>query len=148
MATLTPQVFQTLLAVGWIDGDLAREEAHAILELATDAGLSDDALEELGRLASSRVQFTDLDVAGLSRDQRLFVYATSSWVARADRVVTDDEQAALHAVATVLGLTATGRRWVDELVDAWHGSEQRPGRFDLSTLRTRLDEALASRAEA
>ena len=110
---LSPAVFQSLLAIGWIDGELVAAERDAILDAARQAGLSDEAVSELEAMAQTPVTFADMDFDALTAAERLFVYAVASWVAQADAQVTGDERAALHAIGTLLALTSTGRRAMD-----------------------------------
>ena len=142
MADLTFEVFQTLMAIGWIDGRLDPEEGDAILKAALDAGLWDEQIEQLDLMQESPVDFTDLDTTALSTEQRLYVYAVASWVARADNEVTAAEDAALHAVATVIGVTGKGRRAMDLMVEDLRGTEAAPARLDLVGMRAHIVSAL------
>ena len=85
MTPLSPEVFQSLLAIGWIDGDLHPSEAAAVLAAAV-------------------------------------------------------EQAGLHAVATLMGISATGRQTMDEVVDGLR--KEGHARLDLVGLRARIDAAI------
>src|SRR5687768_4445331 len=117
MTPLNFDVFQSLLAIGWIDGTLRTDEANAILAAAEDAGLPRAEFARVRAMTASRVDFGDLKMDGMTREQRLYVYGVASWVARVDDTVTRDEQAGLHAVATLLGVSGRGRRTLDELVE-------------------------------
>ncbi len=142
MPTLSAEVFQTLLAIGWVDGSLDPDEASAILMAARDAGLDDAAMARLLEQSQERVDFADMDLSGLDREQRLYVYAVASWVARADNEVTRDESAALHAVATILGVTGKGRRTMDDVVEQLRGQADAPERLDLVGLRAHIEAAV------
>ena len=142
MPALNTEVFQTLLAIGWVDGHLDPDEASAILAAARDAGLGDAALARLTEMSATPVDFADLDISGLDREQRLYVYAVASWVARADNEVTNDESAALHAVATLLGVTGKGRRTMDDVVEQLLGTAGAPERLDLVGLRAHIEAAV------
>jgi tellurite resistance protein len=132
------ELFQTLLAIGWIDGALVDAERDAILEAARNVGLSQGDVDALRRQAASPVTFVDMDFDHLDRAQRLLIYGVASWVAQADDQVTGDERAALHAIATLLGLTGRGRTVMDETVDALRRDPNAPGRLDLAALRDRI----------
>lgn len=142
MTTLTRDVFQSLLAVGWIDGDLAPAEADAILTAASDAGLPAADLAALREMSARKVDFSDLDMESMTREQRLYVYAVATWVAQTDETVTRDERAALHAIATLLGISGKGRRKMDELVEALRHRPDAPKRLDLGSLRAHIDQAI------
>jgi len=135
---LSRELFQTLLAIGWIDGELAPEEREAILAAAKQAGLPKPQVDALAAMAVEPVAFTDMDFRDMDLEQRLFVYAVASWVAQADEKVTGDERAALHAIATLLGLTGRGRTMMDKTVDELRTSPDAPDRLDLAGLRDRV----------
>ena len=141
MTPLSFDVFQSLLAIGWIDGNLHPDEASAILAAAADAGVPAADVERLRAMSATKVEFGDLQMAGLSREQRLYVYGVASWVARADATVTKDEQAGLHAVATLLGVSGKGRRKMDDVVDELR-AEGATERLDLVGLRRKIDDAV------
>lgn len=140
MTPLTFEVFQSLLAIGWLDGHLDPAEADAVLVAAADAGLSAADVARLREMAGARVDFADPVTEGLTREQRLYVYAVASWVARADERVTTVEQAGLHAVATLLGVSGRGRKTMDEVVERLRADGH--GQLDLVGLRARIDEAI------
>jgi uncharacterized tellurite resistance protein B-like protein len=138
--SLTPEVFQSLLALGWIDGALDPAEAEAVLRAAEDAGLAPAELDRLRAMSAKPVDFAELPTRDLSIEQRLYVYAVASWVARADDTVTTAEQAGLHAVATLLGVSGQGRRTLDALIDELRAAGH--DRLDLVGLRARIDQAI------
>ena len=142
MPALSAEVFQTLLAIGWIDGSLDPDEAGAILMAAREAGLDEAAMASLVERSRAPVDFADMDLSRLDRDQRLYVYAVASWVARVDNEVTREESAGLHAVATVLGITGKGRRTMDDVVEQLRGSAHAPARLDLVGLRAHIEAAV------
>jgi uncharacterized membrane protein YebE (DUF533 family) len=139
---LSLELFQSLLAIGWIDGELAESERDAILAAARQSGLAAADLAKLEAMAGSPVTFSDMDFTPLSAEQRLFVYAVASWVAKVDDIVTGDERAALHAIGTLLGITGTGRRRMDETVDQLRRAADKPQRLDLEGLRARVDDTI------
>src|SRR5262245_46306005 len=108
MTPLSPEVFQSLLAIAWLDDELLPAEAEAVVLAAVDAGLSVREIERLREMSQKKVEFVDIDAEGLTREQRLYVYAVASFIARADDEVTHMEQAGLHAVATLLGVSGRG----------------------------------------
>jgi hypothetical protein len=145
MTPLSFDVFQSLLALGWIDGNLHPDEGRAVLAAAVDAGLPPADLARLEAASAAKVEFGDLQIDGLTREQRLYVYGVASWVARVDAGVTRDEQAGLHAVATMLGVSGRGRRLLDEVVDALR-AEGATDRLDLVGLRRRIDDSVRAAA--
>ncbi len=131
-----------LCAVAWIDGELRPSEAHLILEAARSEGYDADTLAKLQGGIEEPVDFGEVDQAALTADARLYVYAMSSWIARTDGRVSADEQAALHAVATLIGVTGRGREAMDDLVSGLDTSAS----FSQATLRKAIAERIAQLA--
>ena len=121
---LTPDVFRMLLAVGWSDGRLHDDEVDAVLRAARAEGFEQATLDELHALSRGVVTFGDVDTSELAPSERLYVYGVASWVARCDEVLSPEEWAALHAIATV-------------------AESDRPVRLDLEGLKTRIGAKLA-----
>jgi hypothetical protein len=85
---LGKDIFVALAAVAWADGKLDPDEADGIVRAAVDEGLS---LEEIGEIEAATKEKVDLgviDKSGLSKEDRLFVYAVACWIARMDGQVT------------------------------------------------------------
>lgn len=143
---LHADVFRALLAIGWIDGQLQQDEGDAIVRAAREEGLDDAVVAELQAAARTPLDFGDIDVSALSSADRLYIYAVSSWIAQVDGRVTDDEQSALHAVATILGVTGRGRQAMDETVTELASRAQTLGRLDLRGLRDAIGTRLQQRA--
>lgn len=141
--TLTPDAFRMLLAVGWMDGRLDEAEADAILRAARAEGFEEATLDELAALSRAPVSFGQAVDGDLPQEERLYVYGVASWVARCDAVLTPDEDAALHAVATLVGLTAAGRDQVDVIVEQLAAESERPLRLDLTGLKSRIAEKIS-----
>lgn len=138
MEQLHPEVFRMLFAVGWIDGELRPSEAHLILEAAKAENYDDETMAMLQGCANAPVDFGELDQGALTSRARLYVYAVSSWIARADGRVSKDEVAALHAIATVVGVTGRGRQAMDEVVT----SLDTTGDFDQKALREAISKVI------
>ena len=139
MSELNPEVFRFLFALGWIDGELRESEAHVILEAARAEGFDEATLTTLEQCAHRPVDFTEIDQTALDVDSRLYVYAISSWIAHTDGRVSAEEQAALHAVATLVGVTGMGRSEMDGVVQDFLGRA-----FDALLLR----DAIRKRARS
>ena len=89
MPRLGRDVFITLAAIGWADGNLDPEEARTILGAAHAEGLDPDAMrwvEQATRQPVSLDQF--LEVSAMGKDDRLFVYAMACFLTGA--FVLDD----------------------------------------------------------
>ena len=100
-----------------------------------------------------------IDRAGLSKEDRLFVYAVACWIARLDGRITPEESDALAKLGERLGIPERPRvaaeavaREVAELPEG-----DRPARYDLVALRrpsrhgafeARLRQVRASRSRA
>ncbi len=141
---LRKDIFVALAAVAWADGQLEPDEADGIVRAAAEEGLS---LEEIADIEASTKDPVDLgvvDKAGLSKDDRLFVFAVACWIARMDGKVTDEENEALAKLGERLGVPDRGRVHAEAIVGevAQLPEGDRPARFDLAALRRILSERL------
>src|SRR5690606_1423052 len=132
-------------AVGWIDGELGRDEADAILRAAREEGLPEEVIEGLQAAARSPIPFDDIEVAKLTTEDRLYIYAMTSWIAQVDGVEEEREQPARPAGATLLGVTGKGRKLRDETGAGLAAREDAPDRLDLRGLRDAIGSGLAAR---
>jgi uncharacterized membrane protein YebE (DUF533 family) len=149
MSDLNPRlgrdVFLALAAIGWADGNLDPDEADAIVRTAIDEGLPLDAIEEIEAATSKPIDMVaTLDRSAMSKEDRLFVYAVASWVARLDGKTTDGERAALDRLGELLKLPEKPRAHADaialEIASLPDGD--RPLRYDLARLRSVIAERL------
>lgn len=141
---LGKDIFVALAAVAWADGTLDPDEADAIVRAAVDEGLS---LEEIGEIESSTKTKVDLGVverAGLSKEDRLFVYAMACWIARMDGKVTVEEAQTLAALGEKLGVPERPRGHAEQVARmvAEMPEGDRPARYDLAAVRRILGERL------
>src|ERR1700761_3921682 len=98
---LAKDIFVALAAIAWADGKL---DADDLGRAAPDEGLP---LEEIASIEEATRQPVDLgiiDRAGMSKDDRLFVYAVACWIARMDGQVTQSESDALGKLGERLGI--------------------------------------------
>jgi tellurite resistance protein len=144
MPQVSFELFQTLLAIGWLDGELVEAERDAVLEAAVEAGLSESELQKLRTLAQSPVTFADMRFEHLEGAQRLLIYAVASWVAQADETISGEERAALHAMATLLTVTGAGRKAMDDLVAEVRARPDAPARLDIATLTERIAQRMGA----
>jgi uncharacterized membrane protein YebE (DUF533 family) len=143
-------VYIALAAVGWADGSLDENEAQAIVQTALREGLDFDEVEEIEAAVRSPVDVAEVDRRGLSKEDRLFVYAVASWIARLDKVVTDEEAAALARLGEALKIPARPRAHADDIaraIAALPGGD-RPHRFDLRALRREIGARLEASRRA
>jgi uncharacterized membrane protein YebE (DUF533 family) len=148
--TLGTDVFVALAAIGWADGQLDSEEADAIVRAAVDEGLS---LEEIAAIEESTKLPVDIGVVdrrGMSKDDRLFVYAVACWIARLDGKVTDAESDALAKLGERLGVPERPRVHAEAIARevAERPEGDRPARYDLAGLRRILGERLRQAQDA
>lgn len=141
---LRRDVFVALAAVAWADGTLDPDEADAIVRAAADEGLPLEEIAEIEQATKSKVDLGVVDRAGLSKEDRLFVYAVACWIARMDGAVTSAESDALAQLGERLGIPERPRgaaeavaRQVAEMPEG-----DRPARYDLAALRRILGERL------
>ena len=143
-------VFIALAAVAWADGRLDADEADAIVRAAVDEGLS---LEEIAAIEESTKQPIDLaviDRKGMSKEDRLFVYAVACWIARLDGRVTPAESEALAKLGERLGVPERPRVHAEAIARevAERPEGDRPARYDLAGLRRTLSERLRQAQDA
>jgi uncharacterized membrane protein YebE (DUF533 family) len=138
-------VFLALAAIGWADGDLDAEEADAIVRTAIEEGLELDEIGEIEKATTAPIALESIDRAGLSKADRLFVYAVASWMTRLDGVVDEREIEALAKLGDLLEIPARPRDHADaiarEIAELPEGD--RPSRYDLPRLRRTIQVRLA-----
>jgi uncharacterized membrane protein YebE (DUF533 family) len=142
-------VYIALAAVGWADGKLDQEEADAIVRTALEEGLQIEEIAEIEAATKEPVDIGEIDRRGMSKEDRLFVYAVASWVTRLDGEVTDSETAALAKLGQALKVPERPREHADRIAQqvAAMPEGDRPARYDLIALRRIIGERLeAARA--
>ena len=137
-------VFLALAAVGWADGQLTADAADAIVRTAVDEGLSLEEIAEIEKATKEKVELGEIDRRGLSKEDRLFVYAVASWMTRLHGPVSDKEKDALAQLGTALSIPERPREHADAIVQEVAGMSEndRPFRYDLKALRTVITERL------
>jgi uncharacterized membrane protein YebE (DUF533 family) len=137
-------IFVALAAIAWADGELHPDEADAIVRAAAEDGVPLEEIAAIEEATKNGVDLGVIDRTGLSKDDKLFVYAIACWIARLDGRVTDEEADALAGLGERLGVPERARvhaeaiaRQVAELPDG-----DRPARYDLTALRRMLSERL------
>jgi uncharacterized membrane protein YebE (DUF533 family) len=141
---LGKDIFVALAAVAWADGKLDPDEADGIVRAAVDEGLS---LEEIGEIEAATKEKVDLgviDKSGLSKEDRLFVYAVACWIARMDGQVTQAESEALAQLGERLGVPERPRNSAEAIARkvAEMPEGDRPARYDLAAVRRIIGEKL------
>jgi uncharacterized membrane protein YebE (DUF533 family) len=133
-------VFVALAAVAWADGTLDPDEADAIVRAAVDEGLELEEIAAIEEATRKPVELGTIDKSGLSKEDRLFVYAIACWIARLDGKVTDEESGALAGLAERLDVPerprANAEKRAAEVAALPEGD--RPARYDLAKLRALL----------
>jgi uncharacterized membrane protein YebE (DUF533 family) len=142
-------IFVALAAIAWADGQLDPDEADAIVRAAVDEGLELEEIAAIEQATQNRVDLGVIDRTGLSKEDRLFVYAMACWIARLDGRVTEQENDALASLGERLGIPERSRVPVEavtrEIAERPEGD--RPARYDLAALRGILGDKLRA-AEA
>jgi uncharacterized membrane protein YebE (DUF533 family) len=141
-------IFVALAAVAWVDGHLDADEADAIVRAAADDGVPLEEIAAIEEATKAPVDLGVIDRTGMSKEDRLFVYAVACWIARIDGRVTAQEGDLLAKLGERLGIPERPRvraeaiaREVAELPDG-----DRPARYDLMALRRILGERLVDAA--
>ncbi len=142
---LRKDIFVALAAVGWADGELAADEADGIVRAAAEEGLSLEEIADIEASTKERIDLGVVDRVGLSKEDRLFVFAVACWIARMDGQVTDDENDTLAKLGERLGVPDRARVHAEAIVGevAELPEGDRPARFDLAALRRILSERLS-----
>lgn len=138
-------VYIALAAVGWADGNLDPEEADAIVRTAMEEGLGLAEVEEIEKATKFPVEMGEIDRRGMSKEDKLFVYAVASWMTWLDGDVSEAEVAALKKLGDALKIPDKPREHADAIMrEVAHQSEDiRPLRYDLPALRRIINERLA-----
>jgi uncharacterized membrane protein YebE (DUF533 family) len=141
---LRRDVFVALAAVAWADGKLDPDEADAIVRAAVDEGLSLEEIAQIEDATKTKVDLGALDRTGLTKEDRLFVYAVACWIARLDGLVTADESRVLGGLGERLGIPERPRAHAEAVAQevAQMPEGDRPARYDLVALRRVLGEHL------
>jgi uncharacterized tellurite resistance protein B-like protein len=143
-------VYVALAAIAWADGTLDPDEADAIVRAAADEGLPLDDIAAIDEATKNRVDMEAVDRAGMSKEDRLYVYAVASWIARMDGQVTAEENDAMAKLGENLSIPERARVQAEaiarEVAEMPEGD--RPARYDLIALRRILGERLRRAQEA
>ena len=139
-------VFLALAAVGWADGKLDADEADAIVRTAAEEGLPIEQIAEIEAATKKPIDMGIIDRTGLTKEDRLFVYAVASWMTRLDGKMTSAELGALEKLGEALGVTEAARSQADGIAQAvaFMPVGDRPDRYDLVRLRHILSARLAA----
>jgi uncharacterized membrane protein YebE (DUF533 family) len=141
---LRKDIFVALAAVAWADGQLDSDEADAIVRAAAEEGLSLEEIAEIEASTKERIDLGVVDKAGLSKEDRLFVYAVACWIARMDGEIKAEESEVLAKLGERLGVPERPRMHAEaiarEVAEMPEGD--RPARYDLIALRRILTERL------
>jgi len=146
-------VFLALAAIGWADGHLDPEEADAIVKTALEEGLEIEEIEQIEQATKEPVELGSIDISGMSKADRLFVYAVASWMTRLDGKTTEDEVAALDQLGATLKIPEKPRAHADAIAREIAALEanDKTLEYDLTKLRKtigdRLEEARRMRLE-
>ena len=143
-------IFIGLAAIAWADGTLDADEADAIVRAAVEAGLELDEIAEIEKATATKVDVGVIDRAGMSKEERLFVYAIARWIAEIDGRVTDEETVALAELGEKLGIPERPRAHAETLAReiAKLPDGDRPSRYDIPKLRSLIGERLKAAQDA
>lgn len=139
--SLGRDVYLALAAVAWADGFLDDEDSEAILKVATEDGLPPETINQIRGEISHRVPLASIASDSLCPEDRMFVYAVASWMARLDGAVSRNETQALTKVAVCLGLTEEQCEQARSKALEVAELGRRPKDYDLLSLRRRLRDA-------
>jgi len=149
-SALRKDVFLALAAIAWADGSLDPDEADGIVRAAVDEGLPFDDIEAIDAATKQPVDLGTVDRSGMSKEDRLFVFAVACWIARMDGKVTPTETEALAKLGEQLGVPEKARVQAEgiamQVAELPEGD--RPSRYDLAAVRRKIGERLRRAEEA
>jgi uncharacterized membrane protein YebE (DUF533 family) len=158
MTETTPRlgrdVFMALAAIGWADGKYIQDEADALVRCALEEGMDVEEAASLEEAIKEPVNFGDIDLTKLTKEDRLFVYAVGSWMMRIDGETAPEEVTALKKLGDLLKIPEKPRLHAEAIAQevAALPAGDSPSRYDLPRVRKliaeRLAEARRLRAEA
>ncbi len=147
-AILGRDVYLALAAVGWADGDLTEEGADAIVRTALEEGLPIEEIAEIEEATKKRLDIGVVDRVGMSKSDRLYVYAVAAWICELDGPRSKREEEALNKLGAELGIPEKPREHANTIMKEIADGVDRPARFDLRALRDTLDARLEAAREA
>jgi uncharacterized membrane protein YebE (DUF533 family) len=138
-------IFLALAAIGWADGNLDPDEADAIVRTAVEEGLPLEQIAEIEEATKQPLDIGIIDRTGLTKEDRLFVYAVASWMTRLDSIVAEEETAMLKKLGDALKIPETARGHADSIAQevALLPEGDRPDRYDLPRVRKIIAARLA-----
>jgi tellurite resistance protein len=97
-------MLRLLAAVSWSDGELAADEASALERLIVSAELDDSERATARSWLAAPVDLGDLEIDGLSHNQRLATYQAAVRIALSDDQIAEREREFLDRIRDALGL--------------------------------------------
>jgi uncharacterized membrane protein YebE (DUF533 family) len=138
-------VWMALAAIGWADGALDPEEADAIVRTALDEGIELDEIAEIEEATKNPIDIGDIDLSRLTKEDRLFIFAVASWLARIDGEVTEGERKALTKLGETLKIPEKPQQHAEHI--AWEVAQSsdglRPAFYNLPKIKELIRERLA-----
>src|SRR5437588_10327861 len=101
---LGKDVFMALAAIGWSDDKVEKGEADAIVHAARECGIEGAELDAVKQATQQKVELSAIKSMTLEPEERLFVYAMATWLARVDGVVMPEEKDAPVKLGNALRL--------------------------------------------
>jgi uncharacterized membrane protein YebE (DUF533 family) len=141
-------VYISLAAVGWADGQLTPEAADAIVRTALEEGLEVEEVAAIEEATRNKIDMVEIDRMEMTKADRLYVYAVASWIATLDGKLSSRGESALEKLGDALGIPEAPRQHADKIMREVAELADRPERFDLITLRKTLDARLEEARKA
>ncbi len=111
------ELFLLVLACGWSEGALPALAGPQVIDAARAEGLPPECLAAIERACLAPIDLVDVDVSVLPAAPRAYAYAFATWLALVDGVISPREEATLHVLAYVLGLTTRERTTIQSAVE-------------------------------
>lgn len=105
MTPTDKSIVRALCAVAWSDGQMEGSEGTVIEGLLAGFDASEEEEAEIVEWSKSRRSLDDIDLAGLSRDDRELLLGNAALLTHADGEVSLEERTTLARLSSLLGFT-------------------------------------------
>ncbi len=124
MTPADKNIVRALCAVAWADGQMEGSEGTVVEGLLAGFDASDDEEAEIVAWARTPRTLDDLDLAGLSRDDKELLLGNAALLTHADGEVSESERAILARLSGLLGFGDAEAR---EIVESVRGGARSAG---------------------
>jgi uncharacterized membrane protein YebE (DUF533 family) len=109
------ETLSLMIAMAWADGRLDEREKSGVRGAAQVLNLPKEKRERLDSALEKAPKVADLELAGLTAQEKAFAYVAASWMSGVDTTVDPAEKALLDEAAGKLGLAAERRAELEKI---------------------------------